>query len=410
MSLVILGLWVGIGVCAEVSKITVQDLRRQLQDGKSKDALRIYDQLYPSREGKQDPKSLNLICRGLLKEAVKSENPYDRIYAAGALVEQGDFSFLAFLEKSRLSKNPMERVSAYQELVEVSRQLGRQSAIVPLFEQALSDQDKVVLVQMLEMLEQMDDKDPSLLPLLENLLGNQDVQVRNKVVEVLGEMAPSSAITSLEKSLKDGNHYVRLAAMSSLVLKGKTAYLQELVQDATENKDAGIRDRAVGLLGRVDHKSVPPLLRKKFKEEKDFSTKITIAASLGELGDKTGVNFLEESLQNPSFLVRLGTVKALGRAHQPFFLPLLEHAFQDEDPAIRTFALLFIGEARDDSLLPLIDQALEDKDPAVRMSSAQILGELGGPAQFSSLREALHDEDPGVVIFASRAIGRILIR
>lgn len=387
-----------------------QDLRGLLQEGKWREALQIYDQFYQPQAGKQDYQSLGRICRGLLQEAVKSNNSFDRIYAAGALVEQGDFSYLAILEESRLADDAVVRISAYQELIEVSRQQGRHEAIAPLLKQAFLDKDEIVRIQMLETLKRMENKDPSLLPHLEELLEDQSPLVRAEVAEILGDMVPSSAVTPLEKALQDEDGNVKLTALSSLVRIGKTAYLEEFTQAAIDKKNPGIRKRAAGLMGRLKHSSMPPLLRKQLKEEKDPIAQITIAASLGELGDKTGLPILQKALQGPVFLIRLNTVKAMGRARQPFFLPLLKQALQNEDPIVRTFAILFLGEAKDKSALPLISQALEDQDPGVRMSSAQILGELGNPAHTVSLRKALHDKDAGVVIFTSRALNRILKR
>lgn len=387
---------------------TPEKLDGLLKDARWGEALVLYDEIYNSRE-KGSLKDLRLICQGLLKEFLKASNFFDRIQAAGALVEQGDLTSFGFLEEGRSDQDPLIRASTYQEMVEVLGGKGNAMALSSL-QKGLSDEDEMVRIQLMEALKRRKSKDSSLLPLLERGLKDRSFAVRSEAAEALGEFDHPSVRPLLEKAIQDEHPYVRLSAMSSLARRGGKTYFKELSQ-AAQDKDLGVSERAAGLIGRSRSSSFSPLLKGLLKGEKDERRKVTLAGSLTELGDRGGLLFLEKNLQNVQPHLRLSTVKALGRSHQKVSLPLLRRALKDEDPSIRTFAVIYLGELEDREALPLLVHQLKDRDPWVRMSSAQVLGEIGGLSLIGPLRDLLRqEEDPGVRVFALRALSRILQR
>ncbi|MBI2877174.1 MAG: HEAT repeat domain-containing protein [Candidatus Tectomicrobia bacterium] len=378
-----------------------------LKASKWGEALALYGQVYPS-PGRQGVKELRLICQGLLKDALKGKDLFDRIQAAGALVEGGDRSSFGFLEEIRSAEDPLIRASVYQEMVEILGDKGDPMVLFSL-QKGLSDKDDMVRIQLMEALKRRKAKEASVLPLLEKALKDGNFAVRSAAAEALGDLAHPSAQALLEKAVRDEHRYVRLSAMSSLARRGIKTHLQELSQ-ATKDQDPGVKERAAGLIGRSRSHSFSPLLKGMLKEEKrDDLLRITLAGSLAELGDQGGIPLLEKSLHHPKSHLRLSTVKALGRSHQKSSLPLLRQALKDEDPSIRTFAVIYLGEMEDREALQLLTQQLKDKDPWVRMSSAQVLGEIGNAALIGPLHELLQkEEDPGVKVFTLRALSRIL--
>lgn len=385
---------------------TPERLEGLLKEARWGEALALYEQIYPLQEGR-GRKELRLICQGLLKDSLKETNLFDRIQAAGALVEQGDLSFFGFLEELRSDQDPMARASAYQEMVEVLGGKGDATTLLSL-QKGLSDEDDMVRIQLMEALKRRKVKDSSVLPLLEGALKDRNEAVRSGAAEALGDLDHPSVQALLEKAIQDEHRYVRLSAMSSLARKGIQTHLQELSQ-AVKDQDPSVRERAAGLIGRSRSTSFSPLLKGLLKEEKDGLKKITLAGSLTQLGDPGGLPFLEKNLLDPQPYLRLNTVKALGRSQQRASLPLLHRALKDEDPAIRTFAVLYLGEIADREALPLLVHQLKDQDPWVRMSSAQVLGEMGDMSLIGPLRELLRQEgDPGVRVFTLRALSRIM--
>lgn len=351
----------------------------------------------------KDPKSLKLICQELLKEALKDEDPYNRVYAAAALIEMGDFSALNSLKEEASNSDPLVRVSVYLEMAEMEKK-GKLSSI-PVLRNIFAIEEARVKIQLLEALKE-EVKDNFIFPILEWALKfDQDYMVRSVAAEALGEISHPSSLTLLKKAVEDEHILVRLSAMSSLARKGEKVYLKGLTE-ALKNEDPAIRDRAAGLMGRVRDKSVAPLLKKSLVQEGSPSTKITIAGSLAELGEPSGISYLGKRLEDSH--LKLLAFKTLGRASHISCLPLFKRALKDDNPFIRILAVIFIGKMKDRSVLPLLEEVLRDGDAGVRMASAQVLGEIGNSKAIGHLREVFKDEDPGVRVTALRAVTRLI--
>lgn len=362
--------------------------------------LKAYKQLYHSPHKEEN---LKIICQELLKEALKDEDPYNRVYAAAALIEMGDFSALNSLKKEVSNEDALVRTSVYLEMAEMEKR-GKLSAM-PVLMDIFAIEEARVKIQLLEALKE-EVKDNFIFPLLEWALKfDQDYLVRSVAAEALGEISHPSSLTLLKKAVEDEHILVRLSAMSSLARKGEKSYLKGLIE-AMKDEDPAIRERAAGLMGRVRDKSGVSLLKKSLAQEESPSTKITIAGSLAELGDPSGISYLEKKLGDSH--LSLHAIKTLGRASQTSCLPIFKRALKDNNPFVRIFAVIFIGKMRNRSTLPLLEEALKDMDAGVRIASAQALGEIGDPKAIGSLRETFKDEDPGVRITALRAITRLL--
>ena len=95
--------------------------------------------------------------------------------------------------------------------------------------------------------------------------------------------------------------------------------------------------------------------------------------------------------------LRLGAVKAMGRAYAPEWLGILESMLRSVDPDERQAAVLSLSQYGDESVVPMLTQiAREDLEMPVRLEAIAALGTQGGRAALHSLntlREYVSDDE-----------------
>jgi HEAT repeat protein len=127
-------------------------------------------------------------------------------------------------------------------------------------------------------------------PLIE-ALSDAEGTVRKFAAELLGRIGDKRAIESLGMAIYDLHFDVGKAAAESLARFGPASL--EVLQEALTHPEAGIREHAIGALGKIQHASVAPLLLELLNDPERVVRKQVIQ-SLSELRDLRAIPALQE--------------------------------------------------------------------------------------------------------------------
>jgi HEAT repeat protein len=117
------------------------------------------------------------------------------------------------------------------------------------------------------------------------------------------------------------------------------------------------------------------------------------ARSLGELGDRSAVSAIAVLLEASDPKARIGAVRALGSLKVVEMIPrILGLAESDPDELVQRWAVAALGEIGDPSVFELLEEKLWSDDPNMRRAAAFGLGELGDPRGVDLLRRAQRGE------------------
>jgi len=137
--------------------------------------------------------------------------------------------------------------------------------------------------------------------------------------------------------------------------------------------------------------------------------KLTIIASLGEIGDPRAIDPLIKALQSNDRWIRRSAASALARINDPRIIePLIWHLSEsnEPDPEVRRSSAEALARLYPVSALEPLAQALHDSSLAVRLLAGVALGRIGQPAT-EVLLKASQDPDTKVRDIAVATLGTI---
>jgi len=267
----------------------------------------------------------------------------------------------------------------------------------------------------------------SLVNILKDL--NEKSNARWKAALSLGKIGDKTAVPALIKALKDEDSSVRREAVWALgnigdkvdycvclrMYSGTAASDMGEIGDKTtvpaltetlKDKDSSVRREAAWALGRIGDKSAVPALIASLKDEKS-SVRARAAWALGKMGDKRGLSVALGALKDKNSFVRRRAAYALGRIGEKSAFPALLESLKDEDSSVQCAASWALGKMGDKSGLSVALGTLKDKKSSVRRDAASALGEIGDMPAVPVLLEALKDKKSVVRREAVKALGKI---
>jgi HEAT repeat protein len=277
---------------------------------------------------------------------------------------------------------------------------------------------------------------PATEPILNALRHVRNKTVQRAMIRTLGEIGDPRAIPDLIRFLGSTYYVVRAAAVRALVKYGDKAVplliatlpfnrsdIRSLLRDAIPSGDRPSRIRAIRALGALeDHRAVETLKRAAghadagTADEAERSLfRIGTAAwgrcsaliCLREIGSRTALVSIVESLEDPSTNVRLEAVRALvkfpGKAALP---PLMKRVLREKDAYLRAEAIgvIRMNGTPHPKLAPLALAMLRDPDRNVRAQAAGLLGNLQNPRSVKPLLERFNDPHWSVQESAENAL------
>lgn len=295
-------------------------------------------------------------ARGALAEALRSEDPAVRRFAAAILRRQSDPETVALLAP------------------------------------ALRDRDRQVRMTAAEALAWMEDAGVS--SLLEALEG-PDGNARTAAMwgfcwrSTRGPVRPAP-IHELLQALAEGPPSVRALAAEALGIARDPLALEPLLQ-AVDDSSSRTRAAAVSALARYQGPRVGEALIRAL-DDPDRSVRGRAAWGLGRLKETRALQPLIGALDDPTPGVRQGAADSLAELGEPAAIPALGHALagQRARPGSLCRALSRFGPAA----APVLLQALDDSRPHTRIEAARALAGMGmAPVAVDPLIEALGDSN-----------------
>jgi len=303
----------------------------------------------------------NPAAKNVLRNALKDKDPYVRIAAAGSLVQLGDKSGVAEIEKIAGTAPAAPKVSG--------------DALGALDEMRALARNKVRVV----------------------------------AIRALGRIGEPSSQKTLRGALGDRDGSVRDAASVALARQGDVQEVSRLLA-ALEDEDPAIRISAVKGLGETGSpeavKAVRPLA-----EDPNSQVRAAVMEALGECGSILALADIQAGSTDQNELVRSKAVAALGRLQNPAATQFLTAARSGASNAfielLATAGLARLGETVD---LSTARRALQRGDPDVRILAIEVMETVGGVEAEESLQAELEDPEGRVRVRAAAALVKLLKR
>ncbi|NEP14935.1 MAG: HEAT repeat domain-containing protein [Symploca sp. SIO2C1] len=197
---------------------------------------------------------------------------------------------------------------------------------------------------------------------VQELLNSPDYGNRLSGVNQLRQLEPAVAFELVQPLINDSNTRVRYAAVSQMDMLGTQdlAVSLKILRDRLSDSEPDVQAAAADALGALKLTEAYDDLQQLYQDSPEWLVKVSIIATLGELGD-------------------------------PRSFELLLSALGSDNSLIQTMAISALGELGNTSAVPLLIPYATNPDWQVRYRVAQALGKLGGEEVRSTL-ETLADD------------------
>lgn len=289
-----------------------------------------------------------------LIEALRDKSFAVRAAAAGALGELRAVSAVEALSTASKDANAIVRATAEESLGNIGSQSGEQllrlatrQAEGPIHDiplEKLAEQlrtgNRLLRNLTVEQLLQRDDPAAKKMELLELALKDEWEQVRAAAVAGLPAAKDVRVQELLVEASKDKEAAVRIAAAGALTDSYANAELLDTFARLLKDEEEEVRRSAVSALGKIHEPRSVELLSAFVRDaERSYPVLEEVVDALGEIGDRRAVPVLLDVLQGPHDPARLKAVSVLGalgdkRAVEPL-IALLETEEKRTSPAAR---------------------------------------------------------------------------
>ncbi|MBE0415632.1 MAG: HEAT repeat domain-containing protein [Dehalococcoidia bacterium] len=215
-------------------------------------------------------------------------------------------------------------------------------------------------------------------------LHDPDEIVRAKSIEGLWECEHCSLIDLFITLLReDSKELVRAAAAIAL---GKFAMLAEL--EKLRPEDRAKVERA--LLAVID--------------DQQLEVRRRAIEAIAPLSLPRVKEIIQEAYESDDAGMRVSAIHAMGRNCDPAWLPTLVRELGSIDAEMRYEAAVACGELGEEGAVPHLVKLIRDLDSQVRLSAIAALGKLGGSEAGEALRECLNHPDEPIREAAEEAL------
>ncbi|NER51839.1 MAG: HEAT repeat domain-containing protein [Symploca sp. SIO1A3] len=197
---------------------------------------------------------------------------------------------------------------------------------------------------------------------VQQLLNSSDYGERLRGINQLRQLEPAVAFELVQPLIKDPNTRVRYAAVSLMDVVGTQdlAVSLEILRDRLSDPEPDVQAAAADALGALKLTEAYDDLQQLYQDTPEWLVKVSIIATLGELGE-------------------------------PRSFELLLSALSSENSLIQTMAISALGELGNASAVPLLIPYADHSDWQMRHRVAQALIRLGGTEARSTLETLAND-------------------
>jgi HEAT repeat protein len=248
----------------------------------------------------------------------------------------------------------------------------------------------------------------------------------------VGELgADQAAIDALKVQVKDADPQIRLYSAVALIKMSDTSAVSQ-VEAALSGGDEELARQAIAQMEGTNYFGLPLLVElsrrssphqpqvaaalEKVKAQlirqldaDDPALRMHSARTLSKVGDPEVYGALGRLLGDPSNLVRFNAAASLAEMDQAAGIEFLFEALRNQDPILRVNAVKFLTEVQRASgaVQNQLIAALAGQEPLARSGAAQVLGQAQVRAAAPALIGAIGDPDAEVRWNVLIALGRI---
>ena len=331
--------------------------------------------------------------RDQLLNALKNEDSYIRLIAAGSLAELNDPLVIEALIAVLKDPDPDVRRTAASSL----GTLQAPEAIDPLL---CALKDPSVHSAASRALNEFGGTD--LVHSLISALENESPSVRKVAATLLGKFESSNIVDALIKLLSDPKWTVRKAAVQSLN-SFKTQSVVQVLLHMLRDKHLEVRDEAAQALEHFKAPIALPLLREALNHPEDFIRQVA-ARSLGHIEDPLVIVYLIQTMSDESRQVRVSAASALKKRKEPITVSALVKALKHQDREVRILAASTLKSFDSSMVVEPLSESIIDDDFYDRQEAIELLGSFKEKAVIKPLIEALGDKRIDVRQMANQAL------
>ncbi len=208
------------------------------------------------------------------------------------------------------------------------------------------------------------------------LLRSRDVNVRRMAVELARKVGDASGelTPKLLRFLRDEDWWVRERVADALVEMAGQNLTRHVVDYLSDESDV-VRRYAVGFLKRLKDPRALGALVRTAQSDSDWWTREWAIEAMAELNDPRGVPYIAEILQRDAE-VRIACLTAMGvlKAHDQ--AGLVASFLGHPDPETRIEAIKSLGKIGDRNVIPYIEPLAQDPEHRVMMAAQAVLREF----------------------------------
>jgi HEAT repeat protein len=340
-----------------------------------------------------------------LRGGLSEEDPFEQLFAAGALGVNGDAIGATLLEDAFYSPDPSLRMASVDGLADI----GDAKAVAVLQRLFYRSSDDARRRLALGGLSQIKDCTVTA-PLLEAAQGS-DAGMRVEAAQALGQAGCKDAVLPLLVLFSsERDPLAKTVIGHALLLLGDNSTVAQLRILLEHSPDRDVRAVAALALGDArDRAMIKPLQRALASE--DPEVKMAAAAALTHYSCRDGLEILKAAIANRDYLVRHWLSELLERLDFAVSREVLTASLDSADPGLQLAATKAIGlKGGAGEVTILMRQFRRASDPIVRADVAWALGRIARPDCIEPLLDMIAQPDAAVRYTAADALARTTSR
>ncbi len=293
-----------------------------------------------------------------------------------------------------------------QRLLEATRGaiLARGSDGIPLLVEQLESADKAQVGIGLRTARELPGRDVT--EALATELNRLSLDRRPLLLLALADRSDEAVLPVVVMAARSGPKEVRLAALDVLMRLGNVSCLPALLAAAAEN-DAQVAQAAMLTLAHLPGEGVDADLLARLPQATGKTRQILLQLA-GERQMEGALGAIQASIQDADAGVRSAAVQAVGALggdkQAVDLVNLLQKTQNSKDRADIRKALLAISGRAGASCVSCLLPLLQNSDPALRTTGLDALAIAGGPSALAAVKSALEDKDETVQDNAARTL------
>jgi HEAT repeat protein len=195
------------------------------------------------------------------------------------------------------------------------------------------------------------------------LLQSTDYGDRMQGINQLRELSPDVAYTLIKPLVTDDHPRVRYAAVSQLSVLGQVnlAEVENILRERlATDKELDVQAAAADGIGALKLTTAYPDLEERYQTN-DWVLRLSIVATLGELGNHQALNLLKDALKSSESLIQAAAISALGELKHPEAISLIQPFMNDADWQTRYRVAQALTNVGGDAAQPLLELLSQDE-------------------------------------------------